>query len=172
MLELNSELRENYLERGELHIAREPAIIRTAVGACFGITFWSTKLRVGAFARPLLPYCPMDLTAEKRLVNGRRYVDFSIRQLAWQFDQLDVSCEGVQVKVFGGAEVVGFGAAKTVIGKLNGEAAIEVLEAEGFKIITSTLGSNLGRQIQFHTGTGDVALRCLGKTRAEDIIAE
>jgi chemotaxis receptor (MCP) glutamine deamidase CheD len=67
-----------------------------------------------------LPYCPTDLTAEKRLVTARRYVDFSIRQLAWQFDQLDVSRGEVQVKVFGGAEVVGLGigsAAKPVIGK-------------------------------------------------------
>jgi chemotaxis receptor (MCP) glutamine deamidase CheD len=39
MLELNSELRELYLEPAELHIAREPAIIRTALGACIGITF-------------------------------------------------------------------------------------------------------------------------------------
>jgi chemotaxis protein CheD len=121
----------------------------------------------------VLPYCPKDLTAEKRLVTGRRYVDFSIRQLAWQFDQLDVSRGEVQVKVFGGAEVLGFGAAaKTVIGKLNSEAAIEVLESEGFRIIASSLGGNLGRQIQFHIGTGEVTLRWLGKTRAEDVIAE
>jgi chemotaxis receptor (MCP) glutamine deamidase CheD len=38
MLELNSELREIYLESGELYIAREPAIIRTALGACIGIS--------------------------------------------------------------------------------------------------------------------------------------
>jgi chemotaxis protein CheD len=119
MLELNSKLRENYLEPGELHIAREPAIIRTALGACIGITFWSAKLRVGALPHPLLPYCPTDLTAEKRLVTGRRYVDFSIRHLAWQFDQLDVSRRQVHVKVFGGAEVVGIGAAaKPAVGTI------------------------------------------------------
>jgi chemotaxis protein CheD len=100
-------------------------------------------------------------------------VDFSIRQLAWRFDQLDISRGDVQVKVFGGAEVLVIGAAaKPAIGKLNSEAAIEVLEAEGFKIIASSLGGNLGRQIQFHTGTGEVALRWLGKTRAEDVIDE
>lgn len=38
MLELNSELREIYRQPDELDIAREPAIIRTALGAC-GITF-------------------------------------------------------------------------------------------------------------------------------------
>ena len=48
MRELNSELREIYLEPGELHIAREPAIIRTALGSCIGVTFWSAKLRGGA----------------------------------------------------------------------------------------------------------------------------
>jgi chemotaxis receptor (MCP) glutamine deamidase CheD len=59
--------------------------------------------------------------------------------------------------------------AKPAIGKLN-SAAIEVLEAEGFKIIASSLGGNLGRQLQFHTGTGEVPLRWLGKTRAEDVV--
>jgi len=33
MRELNSELREIYLEPGELHVAREPAILLTALGA-------------------------------------------------------------------------------------------------------------------------------------------
>jgi chemotaxis protein CheD len=173
MLELNSELREIYVDPGELHIAREAVIILAELGACIGITFWTERLRVGALAHPVLPYCPTDLTAEKRLVTGRRYVDFSIRQLAWQFDQLDVPRREVQVKVFGGAEVLGTGpAAKPVIGRLNSEAAIEVLAVEGFRIIGSSLGGNLGRRIQFHTGTGEVALRRLGKTRAEDVIAE
>ena len=75
MPELNSELREIYLQPGELHIA----IIRRTLGACIRITFWRAKLRVGALAHPLLPNCPTDLTAEKCLVTGRRYVDFSIR---------------------------------------------------------------------------------------------
>lgn len=144
MLELNSELREIYLEPGELYIAREP-VIMTALGVCIGITFWSAKLRVGALCHPLLPYCPTDLTVEKRRVAGRRYVDFSIRQLAWQFDQLDVSRGDVQVKVFGGAEILGMGgAAKPAIGKLNSETAIEVFEAEGFKIIASGSGGKSG----------------------------
>jgi len=45
-------------------------------------------------------------------------VDFSIRQLAWQFDQLGVSPGELHVKVFGGSEVVGIGAAtKPAIGE-------------------------------------------------------
>jgi hypothetical protein len=48
MPELNNELREIYLEPVELHIAREPAIIRTALGACIGITSWSAWSPDGA----------------------------------------------------------------------------------------------------------------------------
>jgi chemotaxis protein CheD len=166
MLELNSELREIYLGPGELHITREPAIIRTALGACIGITFCSAKLRVGALAHPLLPNCPTDLTAEKRLVTGRRYVDFSIRQLAWQFDPLDVSRGEVHVKVFGGAEVVGIGAAaKPAIGKMNREAAIEVLEAEGSKIIASSLGGNLATPIPYRDRRGGAAVAWENQSR-------
>jgi chemotaxis receptor (MCP) glutamine deamidase CheD len=90
-------------------------------------------------------------------------VNFSIRQLAWQFDQLDVSRGEVHVRVFGSAEVLGIAAAaKPAIGKPHSEAAIGVSEAEGCKIIISNLGGSLGRQLQFHTGTGEVALRWLG----------
>jgi chemotaxis receptor (MCP) glutamine deamidase CheD len=45
-----------------------------------------------------------------------------------------------------------------------------VLEAEGFKIIASSLGGNLGRQLQFHTGTGEVALRWLEKPELRTLL--
>ena len=79
MPELNSELREIYLEPGELHIAREPAFIRKALGACIGITFWSAKLRVGALAHPLLPNCPTDLTAEVPGIKATHRLTASIK---------------------------------------------------------------------------------------------
>jgi chemotaxis receptor (MCP) glutamine deamidase CheD len=44
------------------------------------------------------------------------------------------------------------------------------MEAEGFKIIASSLGGKLGRQIQFHTGTGELARRWLGKTRSRMLL--
>lgn len=105
MPELNNQLREIYLEPGELLIAREPAIILTALGACIGITFWSAKLRAGALAHPLLRPDGFDCRKAPGHLTALR--GFSIRQLAWQFDQLDVSRREVHVKVFGGAEVVG-----------------------------------------------------------------
>ena len=48
MLELEDELSEVYLLPGEVHLARTPTIIRTILGSCVGVTFWSPKLGVGA----------------------------------------------------------------------------------------------------------------------------
>jgi len=78
MPELNRELREIYLQPGELHIAREPAIIRKTLAACIGITFWSAKLRVGALAHPLLPNCPTDVPGHRTALRG--FLDSPRRQ--------------------------------------------------------------------------------------------
>jgi hypothetical protein len=69
MLELNSELREIYLDPGELHIAREPAIIRTALGA-YSITFWSPKLRVGGAVPSVVAVLPHGLDRRKAPGHG------------------------------------------------------------------------------------------------------
>lgn len=80
MPELNNELREIYLEPGELRIAREPAIILTALGACIGITFWSAKLRVGALAHPLLRPDGFDCRKAPRHLTARRgFLDSTTR---------------------------------------------------------------------------------------------
>ncbi len=91
-------------------------------------------------------------------------MDFSIRDLARQFDNLGAHRTEVEVKLFGGADVllVSEGAsAKATVGKLNCEAAIEVLRAEGFAVTASSLGGTSGLNIRFDTRTGEVLLRRL-----------
>jgi hypothetical protein len=53
-----------------------------------------------------LPRCPANSSGGLSLANGRRYVDFAIRDLARQFDELGASRAEVQVKLFGGADVL------------------------------------------------------------------
>ena len=99
------------------------------------------------------------------LATGRRYVDFSIRDLARQFDELGAIRSEVQVKLFGGADVLlisDTSLSKPTVGRLNCETAIEVVRAEGFQVIASSLGGTAGLNIQFDTRTGEVLLRWLG----------
>jgi chemotaxis protein CheD len=163
MLELESEVSEVYLRPGESYLARKPAIIRTILGSCVGVTFWSGRIGAGALCHAQLPRCPTNSPRGLNLETGRRYVDFSIRDLARQFDELGATRTEVQVKLFGGADVLLVGhTSKPTVGRLNYETAIEVARAEGLQVIASSLGGISGLNIRFDTRTGEVLLRRLG----------
>ena len=89
-------------------------------------------------------------------------MDFAVRDIARQFDELGAQRAEVQIKLFGGGDVLlvsDAACAIPTVGKLNCEAVIEVVSAEGFNVIASSLGGKIGRNIQFNTRTGEVLLR-------------
>lgn len=164
MLNIEAALPEVYLQPGESHLARSPTIIRTILGSCVGVTFWSAKLGIGALCHAQLPNCPKGSPAGLTIKQGRRYVDFAIRDLARQFDELGVPRAEVRVKLFGGGDVLlvsEVASLKPSVGKMNCETALAVLRAEGFEVLASSLGGISGLNIRFHTGTGEVLLRRL-----------
>lgn len=165
MAKVDSDLRQIYLEPGHTCLVRAPAIVKTVLGSCVGVAFRIPRLGVGALCHPMLP-CSADSHANP--VTGRRYVDFAIRELAAEFDALGAHREEVQVKLFGGADVLltGSGKAKMSVGRVNYETALRVLEEEGFAVQASSLGGKTGVHIQFHTGTGEVLLRRLRSVRS------
>jgi len=163
MPELDEALREVHVQPGESHLVREPMILRTVLGSCVGITFWAPRLGLAALCHPMLPRCPIKPGTKVHLAIGRRYVDFAIGDLARQFDSFAVNRGEVQVKLFGGGDVllVSNERSRPTVGRLNCKAAIEVLRDQGFNITASSLGGTSGLHIQFHTGTGEVLLRRL-----------
>lgn len=152
------------LQPGELYLARSPAILRTILGSCVGITFWSARLGAGALCHGVLPKCPCPRPSTFSDSEGHRYVDFSIRYLAQQFDTLGARRSEMAVKLFGGADVLPVTTAlptRPTVGAQNCQTAIEVLAKEGFTVSASDLGGVRGRRIHFHTGTGEVLLQRL-----------
>jgi len=153
-------LPEIYLRPGELFVAHEPTIIRTILGSCVGITFWSEERGVGALCHAMLPRAPKPTAITSSLTSAHGYVDFCIFDLARQFDALGVTRSKIQVKLFGGADVLAVEnpAAKPTVGRLNCETAVEVLREEGYGVTASSLGGNAGLKISFNTGSGEVLL--------------
>lgn len=150
------------IQPGQLYLARSPAILRTILGSCVGVTFWSARLQAGALCHGVLPRCPPHTTGEE----GHRYVDFSIRYLAEQFDALGVARQELDIKVFGGADVLPVSMAapcRPTVGAMNCEVALEALAAEGLRVEASDLGGTRGRTLRFHTGTGEVLLQRLSR---------
>lgn len=160
MLDLQDEVAEVYLYPGQAHLARKPAIIRTILGSCVGVTFWSSRLGVGALSHSQLPRCPSNANLKRAV--GHRYVDYTIRDLARQFDKLGAVRAEMQVKLFGGADVlVVQNGGRPTVGRLNYEVAIEVLREEGFEVNAQSIGGTSGLHICFDTRTGEVKLRRL-----------
>ena len=92
------------LQPGELFVAREPAILRTILGSCVGVTIWCRRLSVGALCHGVLPLRPAGAAIDE--TEGPRYVDFSIRHLVRRFEALGAHRSELEVKLFGGADVL------------------------------------------------------------------
>lgn len=159
MREPEEDLPQVYVQPGESHLVTEPALMHTLLGSCVGIAFWAPRSGIAALCHPMLPSCPP--TGAQSEADGRRYVDYAIRDLACRLEQLRVARGEVQVKLFGGADVlmIDSSPSRPTVGRLNSETALRVLREEGFQIAASSLGGNFGCNIQFNTETGEVLLR-------------
>jgi chemotaxis protein CheD len=155
-------LPEVYVQPGESHLIAEPAVMRTVLGSCVGVTFWAPRLGLSALCHPMLPVFPVKSVGMSR-AQACRYVDFAIRDLVRQFDQMGARRAEVQVKLFGGGDVLPAlkASARGTVGQLNRQTALRVLEEEGYTIAAQSLGGTCGINILFHTGTGEVLLRRL-----------
>jgi len=155
------------LQPGELFLARGPAILRTILGSCVGVTFWCRRLSSGALCHGVLPRCQGDANPEP--AEGARYVDFSIRHLTREFERLGASRRELEVKLFGGADVLpGSGPRdRPTIGLLNCLAAREVAAEMCLTVVAIDLGGVQGRRIHFHTGTGEILLQRLPSWRIQ-----
>jgi len=154
------------IQPGELYLARRPAILRTILGSCVGVTFWNPRLGIGALCHGVLPRSPRGAA----LPDAWRYVDFSIRYLLNQFYALGSTRSELEVKLFGGADVLPTAVSNTAatVGAQNCRAALDTLEGEGLRAVASDLGGVRGRTIRFDTATGEVYVHRLAALGAPE----
>jgi len=166
MVEAEEKLPEIYLQPGESRLVNEPAILRTLLGSCVGIAFRAPRLGLGALCHPMLPRFPVRPPMPLNRAAARRYVDFAIRELAERFDVLGARRGEIEVKLFGGGDVLmsSDDSPRPTVGSLNIEVARMVLEEEGFGVTASSLGGKRGVNIYFNTKTGEVLLQRHTKT--------
>jgi chemotaxis protein CheD len=83
-----------------------------------------------------------------------------------RFKSLGIDMKQVQVKLFGGADVLEYerGDFRPVtVGQQNSKKALELVEAQGLKIKASNLGGSEGLKIFFYTDTGKVLVKKIEK---------
>jgi len=156
-----AEVPEIYLQPCEWKLVRTPTIVKTVLGSCVAITFRAPRLGIGAMCHPMLPHRALRSRLHQDSAAAGRYVDSIIDELARKLDKLGASRGEIEVKLFGGADVLATAMKGASVGKMNADTAIRVLEEEGFRLVASRLGGSRGVFIEFHTDTGEVLLRRL-----------
>jgi chemotaxis protein CheD len=160
---IGADLPEFYLQPGESRLVRCAAILKTVLGSCVGITFRVPRLNASALCHPMLPTYAARSRMQSACEMPRRYVDYVICELAHEFDALGARREEVEVKLFGGADVLASSRKTVSVGAMNVETALRVLAREGFTPLASRLGGSRGIFIEFDTATGEVLLRPLAR---------
>jgi chemotaxis receptor (MCP) glutamine deamidase CheD len=114
------------------------------------------RLGMGALCHPMLPaFTRPNMPQIVEPAAGRRYVDYAIRDLARQFDALGARRGEVEVKLFGGGDVLDMAnpAKRPTVGKLNCEVAIRrCLRRKAFTSRRLSLGGTSGSQYSLQHG--------------------
>jgi chemotaxis protein CheD len=156
---LHTDLPIIYLKPGELYLGERPAVVTTTLGSCLSLIFFNQDQRLGAICHALLP---IDEHQEKSF----RFVDRAFSWMLAQFQARDISPKQIQVKLFGGADVLdmaGGDCSPLTVGQRNIRQALELVKAHGLRVQVSCLGGNRGRKIFFFTHMGVVLLKKLGQ---------
>jgi chemotaxis protein CheD len=84
--------------------------------------------------------------------------------MAERFRVIGARPDQIEVKIFGGADVLDLTAERETVGARNAEAAVKAVEAEGLTVAASDLRGRKGRKILFNTKTGEVFLKRLSRS--------
>jgi chemotaxis protein CheD len=157
------EIPETFLHPGEWKLVRSSTVLKTVLGSCVGITFRVPRLGIAAMCHPMLPHHSARSLPHQNPLTAGRYVDFIIPELGRKFENLGAQRREIEVKLFGGADVLTTSKRGETVGKMNSDTAVNLIQEGGFCLLASHLGGDRGVFIEFHTGTGEVLLRRLNQ---------
>ena len=163
-----------FLKPGELFISKRPALIQTVLGSCVSVTMFNRRAGVGAICHAQLPQkkprgrcnsnCPVLCGMHNSSKEAFKYADCAICFMHKRFGKLGIKAGEIEVKLFGGADVLQAGARSDMtIGRQNIEKALQVIEEERLVLAASSVGGKRGRKIYFYTHTGEILLKYIRK---------
>jgi chemotaxis protein CheD len=153
-----------YLHPGEVFFGSQPTLVTTVLGSCLSITMFSRKHRYSGISHCQLPSCSKYGGDCVKCPEPYRYVECTIEKMLETFGRLKIKRNEIEVKVFGGADVIGNKQDKInskTIGRQNIAAAINSINGHNLSISASDTGGIVGRKLYFVTDSGDIFLKKL-----------
>lgn len=155
----------HHLKPAGFYFLEKPGVIRTVLGSCVTVTMFCKRTGAASACHPVLPVCRDNKACHFAGCSDKyKYVECVIPEMARLFRKSGVSMNELEVKLFGGSEMITKNGAQAQIiqvGRMNGEMAMKKLNGLGIRIKSYDIGGTLGRRILFDTSSGDVWVKRL-----------
>lgn len=149
---------EIHVKIGEVKVGRVGDILKATLGSCVGIAFlWKEKGVCG------LAHCLLPETNENKNVISAKFVNQAIPSLMALLKIKPENISEIEVHIAGGGNMMFQLSQRNTnhVGVQNAAMAQKLLKDLGFKIKTSDLGGDNGRQIFVDCTSGDVRVERL-----------
>jgi len=151
-----------FLHPGECYFTDAPVAIHTILGSCVALTMRDPVSGQAAMCHCLLPTKPGTDAGRQPVEDHFRYVDTSLEAMLREFRLRAVPAGRLEIKLFGGANVLETISPKHAVGSLNWQQAHLSLETLRLPILAQDIGGEVARRLIFETGTGEVMVKQLG----------
>jgi chemotaxis protein CheD len=143
---------------GEFYVTRQPdEILVTVLGSCVSACIRDPIVGVGGMNHFMLANGRTGAWGDD--LQSTRFGNFAMEKLINELIKAGCSRDRMEIKVFGGGNVIDASAA---IGSANAEFVMRYLEAEGLRCNAEDLGGTHPRRIHYYPGSGRVVRRLLG----------
>lgn len=157
-----------HLSPGQLVVTREACVVSTVLGSCVAVTMFHADSALTAICHAMLD----QPRAREEVRSGDparfRFMSHAVPEMIAAYRRAGVRPRAVEVKLFGGANVIGGppGGDRLEIGSANVAAARRLLATAGFVVAAENTGGDQGRKILFDTVTGEVLHKHLARRGA------
>ena len=143
----------------DLGVGKSPSILRTILGSCIGICIYDTSTRIGGLSHIMLP------TSKKNAANPRKYADSAIPLLVEDMMRAGAMRNSMIAKIIGGAAMFKHTENSFMgdIGRNNIVSVQQILSGMNLRIVSSDVGGDYGRTIDFYLETGEVKIKTIGR---------
>lgn len=147
----------------DLKIIKAPDLIKTSgLGSCVGVVIFDLSKQLAGLAHVMLPDSALCKRDE---LNLYKYADTAVDSLVNQLYTVGARKSALQAKYAGGAQMFQLTSSSTMmrIGPRNVEAVKEKLEEHHIPVISTDVGGNCGRTIEFDPISGKLKVRTIHK---------
>jgi chemotaxis protein CheD len=143
---------------GEFYITKQSdEVLLTVLGSCVSACIRDRVAGVGGMNHFMLPHHRSGSWGDD--LKSARFGNFAMEKLLNELVKAGCARERLEVKVFGGGNVI---ESSSAVGSDNADFVLRYLEAEGLPCTAQDLGGTLPRRIQYFPATGRVVRRFLG----------